>query len=161
MPLVFPVPLGGVCIRYAQAGDRGGRCIGREEEPAERDETMPATGLVVAQVEGVTVVSFRTASILDLATMEAIAAELYALVDEQARKKIVLDFASVRFLSSSMLGILISLQKRSKTIGGRVVHCAMRPELMKIFQITKLDRILEFAPDEGEALKKLDVLGRA
>jgi anti-sigma B factor antagonist len=122
---------------------------------------MPATGLVVTHVEGVTVVSFRSASILDMPTMESIAAELYALVDEQARKKLVLDVAAVRFLSSSMLGILISLQKRSKGIGGRVVLCAMRPELLQVFQITKLDKILEFAPDERAALKKLDVLGQA
>lgn len=122
---------------------------------------MPATGLVVTQVEGVTVVTFRSASILDLPTMEAIAVELYALVDQQARKKVVLDFAAVRFLSSSMLGILVSLQKRSRGIGGRVVLCSMRPDLLKVFQITKLDKVLEFAADERAALKKLDVLGQA
>ena len=92
---------------------------------------MPASGLVVSQVTGVTVVSFRSASVIDLPTMEAIAAELYALVDQQARKKIVLDFAAVRFLSSQMLGILVALQKRARGIGGRLVLCGMRPELMR------------------------------
>jgi anti-anti-sigma factor len=60
-----------------------------------------------------------------------------------------------------MLGVLISLQKRARLIGGRVVLCAMRPDLMKVFQITKLDKILEFAPSEREALAKLDILGQA
>ena len=118
---------------------------------------MPSTGLVVAQVEGVTVVGFRSAAITDLPTIESIGKELYALVDEQARRKIVLDFAAVRFLSSQMLGILISLQKRARLIKGQVVLCSMRPDLMKVFQITRLDKILEFAADEGEALKKLGV----
>jgi anti-sigma B factor antagonist len=120
---------------------------------------MPATSLVVTEIKGVTVVSFQTGSIMDQPTIEAIGAELYALVDQQARKKIVLDFASVKFLSSQMLGVLIHLQKKARQIGGRLVLCAMRPELMKVFQITKLDKILEFAPDERAALAKLDVLG--
>ena len=122
---------------------------------------MPSSGLVVAQIEGVTVVGVRSVSITDMPTIESIGKELYALVEEQARKKVVVDFAAVRFLSSQMLGVLISLQKKAKGIGGRVVLCSLRPDLMKVFQITKLDKVLEFAADEREALKKLDVLGQA
>jgi anti-sigma B factor antagonist len=123
---------------------------------------MPSSsGLVVSEVKGVTVVGFQTASIMDLPAIEMIGGELYALVDQQARRKIVLDFSAVRFLSSQMLGVIILLQKKARLIGGRVVLCAMRPELMKVFQITKLDKILEFAPDERGALAKLDVLGMA
>jgi anti-anti-sigma factor len=122
---------------------------------------MPSAGLVMSEIKGVTIVGFQTASIMDQRTIEAIGADLYALVDEMAKKKIVLDFAAVKFLSSQMLGVLIHLQKKARQIGGRVVLCAMRPELMKVFQITKLDKILEFAPDERGALEKLDVLGLA
>ena len=122
---------------------------------------MPTSGLVVAEVQGVMVVGFQTSSIMDLATIEKIGGELYALVEQQARKKIVLDFSAVRFLSSQMLGVLIQLQRKARQIGGRVVLCAMRPDLMKVFQITRLDKILEFASDERQALAKLDVLGLA
>ena len=122
---------------------------------------MPSTGLVISQIEGVTVVGFRSGSITDLATIESIGKDLYDLVDAQAKRKIALDFAAVRFLSSQILGVLISLQKKARQIGGRVVLCALRPELMKVFQITKLDKIMEFAADEGEALKKLGALGKA
>ena len=122
---------------------------------------MPTSGLVVAEVQGVMVVGFQTSSIMDLATIEKIGGELYALVEQQARKKIVLDFSAVRFLSSQMLGVLIQLQKKARQIGGRIVLCAMRPDLMKVFQITRLDKILEFAPDERQALAKFDVLGLA
>ena len=116
---------------------------------------MPPAGLIVSEIQGITIVGFRSASITDQRTIEAIGSELYALVDATARKKIVLDFTAVRFLSSSMLGVLIQLQKKSRQIGGRMVLCAMRADLMKVFQITKLDKILEFAPDEGQAMTKL------
>jgi anti-sigma B factor antagonist len=122
---------------------------------------MPSSGLVVAEVKGVMVVAFQSASITDLLTIETIGGQLYALVEQQARKKIVLDFTAVRFLSSQMLGVLIQLQRKARQIGGRIVLCSMRPDLMKVFEITRLDKILEFAPDERQALAKLDVLGVA
>ena len=122
---------------------------------------MPSSGLVVSEIENVTIVSFRSASIIDLPSVESIGRDLYALVDEQAKRRIVLDFAAVKFLSSQMLGVLISLQKKSKAIKGRVVLSGLRPELQKVFKITKLDKILEFASDEADALKRFDVLGKA
>ncbi|HUT58965.1 MAG TPA: STAS domain-containing protein [Phycisphaerae bacterium] len=121
---------------------------------------MPPSGLVVSEIENVTIVSFRSASIIDLPSVEAIGRDLYTLVDEQAKRRIILDFSAVKFLSSQMLGVLIALQKKSKAIKGRVVLCGLRPELQKVFKITKLDKILEFAPDEGEALKRFDVVGQ-
>ena len=118
---------------------------------------MSASDLVVSQIQGVTLVSFRAASILDGAVVEAMAGELYALVDQQAQRKLILDFTRVQFLSSSMLGALIALQKKSKAIKGRVIIVGLRPQLQKIFKIMKLDKILEFADDEQEAFKRLEV----
>ena len=92
--------------------------------------------------------------------MESIGKELYALVDQQARRKVIVDFAAVRFLSSQMLGVFVALQKKAKDIDGRAILCGLRPELMKVFKITRLDRILEFAADEREALGKLGILGQ-
>jgi anti-sigma B factor antagonist len=118
---------------------------------------MPESGLVISQIQEVTVVSFRNRSILDSVGVEAISRELYALVDEQARKKIVLDFSNVRFLSSQMLGVLIALHKKLKEIGGRYVIAGLQPELHRVFRITRLDKVLDFAPDETKALAEFDV----
>jgi anti-sigma B factor antagonist len=108
---------------------------------------MPASGLVIEEVQGVTTVAFLSAYVTDATTIQTIAAELYALVDQQARTKILLDFAAVRQLTTGMLGILISLQKRASAIGGRVVLTGIRPEVMRVFEVTRLDRILEIVPD--------------
>ena len=118
---------------------------------------MAAGNLVISDIQGVTVVNFRNSSILDSVVVESIGNELYALVDEQARRKIVLDFSAVRFLSSQMLGALIALQKKSSEIKGKLVICGLRPNLFKVFGIMKLDKLLSFAKDEEAALNSLDI----
>jgi anti-anti-sigma factor len=118
---------------------------------------MPPTGMVVQQIQGVTVVNFRDVSILDTAAVEAIAKELYSLVDQQAQQKIVLDYTKVRFLSSTMIGVLLNVYKKSQSIKGKVVICGLRKELHKVFEIMKLDKMLTFAEDEHKALAALDV----
>ncbi|HAU38771.1 MAG TPA: anti-sigma factor antagonist [Phycisphaerales bacterium] len=114
------------------------------------------SGMVITRVQGATIVLFRTASILEGPVIEQIAKTLYALVDEQACRKLVLDFRAVNFMSSQMLGVLVSLMKRSAAIKGKVVLCALRDELKKVFEITRLDKIMNFASDETEAIKQFD-----
>jgi anti-anti-sigma factor len=118
---------------------------------------MPLSGLVISQVKGVTVVNFDNASILDGAAVEAIAKELYALVDQQAQRKLVLNFRKVRFLCSSMIGVVIALHKKSTAIKGRMVICGLRSELHKVFQIMKLEKVLAFTQEEDEAVSSLEV----
>ena len=116
---------------------------------------MPGSELVISQIEGVTMVDIQTGSLLEGGTVEYIARELYALADKQAKRKIVIDFQKVRFLSSTMLGVLVSLQKRLRAIKGNLVIVGLRPELRKIFHIMRLDKILAFADDEQQAITKL------
>ncbi len=117
---------------------------------------MPQSGLVISQMQGVTSVSFREASILDGSVVERIGEELYALVDQRACRKIILDFRHVKFLSSSMLGVVLALHKKSQAIQGKVVICGLRGELGKVFKIMKLDKLLEFAENETDAIGRFD-----
>lgn len=118
---------------------------------------MAKSGLIINQIWGTSVVNFKDSSILDAVVCQAIASELFRLVDEQAQRKIVLDFSNVKFMSSQMLGVIVSLNKKALKIKGRLVLCSMRKELMKIFKLTSLDKILEFADDEESALRVLGV----
>lgn len=117
---------------------------------------MAESGLIITRLFDVTTVTFRDTSILDGAVVEAIGRELYELVDSQALRKLTLDFTAVRFLSSSMLGVLIQLHKKSQAIKGRLVICGLKPELKKVFKIMRLEKVLQFADDEAEALRLLN-----
>ena len=121
---------------------------------------MPVSGLVISQIQGLTIVSFRNVSILDGRAVEQIGEELYVLIDEQARRKVLLDFRQVKFLSSTMLGILIAMHKKALAIKGKVVICGLRPKLYEVFKMMKLQKVLQFADNEEEAMKAFDVFGR-
>jgi anti-anti-sigma factor len=113
---------------------------------------MPQGNLVISTIEDVTIVSFREHTILELSMVEGIGKQLYALVDERALRKIVLDFRPVRFFSSQMIGVLLNLHKRASAIKGRVILASLQPDLYKVFKITRLDDVLEFAANEDEAM---------
>ena len=115
---------------------------------------MPSN-IVVSQAEGVTTVSLRMSSILDGPVIEEVGRTLFGLVEEKAVDRLVVDFHSVSFLSSSMLGVLVSLQKKANLVNGKVVLSGLRPSLMKIFTITRLEKIFAFADDESAAVQKL------
>ncbi len=121
---------------------------------------MQATEFLVTNIRGVTVVVFQSPSILDSMEVETIGKRLYPLVDEQARRKIVLDFSQVRFLSSQVLGVLINLHKKAQKINGELIICGLHPELGKVFKITRLDKLLKFAKDEEAALNEFGVSGQ-
>ena len=115
---------------------------------------MAKSYLVVSQESGVTVATLRTASLVDELVIEAVGNELYALVDERAVTKLMVDFRAVSFLSSQMIGVLVSLQKKSREIEGELVFAGMRPNLKKVFEITKLDKIMTFADNQADGMSK-------
>ena len=111
-----------------------------------------AARLLIQPFRDVTVVNFVDASILDTVQVQQIGEELYDLVDARAIRKLILDFSNVRFLSSSALGVLITLRKKSDEIKGKVLLCGMRPELRKLFKITNLEKLFDFYDTEEKAL---------
>ncbi len=122
---------------------------------------MAEPNLVIQNIGGVVIVNFGGSSILDAQLIEALGQRLYELVDQQAHRKLVLDFSKVQFLSSSVLGVLIKLQKKSAAIGGKVVLCGLKPELHKVFKISRMDRLFSFCADEGQALGSFGALDKS
>ncbi len=118
---------------------------------------MTEAQLVIQNIGGVVVVNFGGASILDAQTIETIGRQLYELVDKQAQRKIVLDFSQVKSLSSSLLGVLVSLRNKAKAIKGQVAITGLRPELRKPFKITRMDKFFRFFEDEDSALNSFGV----
>lgn len=114
-----------------------------------------AANLLIQKMWDVTVASIQEPRLLDARQLDALSVELYRLVDELDRKKLVLDCAKVQFLTSSAIGVLVNLQKKSTAIKGTLIICGVRKELMQVFEITKLTKLFKFAADEKAALKLL------
>ncbi len=112
---------------------------------------------MIEDYAGVTVVTIQDSAMLDAARIDQLGKELFQLVDEQNKQKIVLDFSNVRFLSSQALGILLTLNKKCKAIKGSLALCGFRDELMKIFTITRVDKLFEFHATDAAALSAFGV----
>jgi anti-sigma B factor antagonist len=108
--------------------------------------------LDVNQVEDVAVVRFRNRKIIEDLNIQEMGQELFHLVEKEQRKKLVLNFAAVDFLSSAALGKLITLDRKVKSSSGKMKLCCIRPEIFEVFKITKLDRVFDIKKDEAEAL---------
>ena len=105
---------------------------------------------------GVTIVSFRDASILDTLTTQRIARALYELVENPRSRKVVLDFDCVRFLSSQTLGVLLTLRRKADKAGVKVALARIRPELHRVFEITNLDKLFGFFDSTEDAVANLN-----
>ena len=109
------------------------------------------SSLRVSELEGITTVGFRDASILDVLTIQKIGKELYDVVETNGKKKVILDFGDVRFLSSQALGVLLTLRRKADKAGAKIVLARIRPELARVFKITNLDKLFDFHDDLAKA----------
>lgn len=100
----------------------------------------------------VTVVHLRQRRIADLTEIEQFGRELYQLVEKENRTKMVLDFSAVEFLSSAAFGKLIVLNGKVKARDGALKLCNIRPQVLEIFHVCKLDSIFDIRQDEADAL---------
>lgn len=108
---------------------------------------------VTSQVGDMTVVEFRTASLMNPAELERLSTALYRLADDEGRHQLLLDFTPVKYLSSQAIGIIITLNKKAtQQEGGRLVLCGVNESLMKLLKITRLDRILKIVPTRDDAM---------
>jgi anti-sigma B factor antagonist len=108
--------------------------------------------LEVSEVGDVTVVRFRDQKIIEDINIQELGQELFQLVEVENRKKLLLNFSSVDFLSSAALGKLITLDKKVKAATGVLKFSNIRPEIYEVFAITKLNRLFDIRADEADAL---------
>ena len=106
----------------------------------------------LSEVQDVTVVRFLDRKLLDAANIQELGDELFGLVERDKRKRLLLNFSNVEFLSSAALNKLIILDKKVKTNQGKLKLCNLRPEILEVFAITRLNQLFDIADDEADAL---------
>jgi anti-sigma B factor antagonist len=109
--------------------------------------------LEVEDIGDVTVVNFVDRKILDEQNIQVIGEQLFSLVEEVGRRKLLLNFGNVEYLSSAALGKLITLNKKLQSHSGRLILCNIAPQIYEVFEITKLDKFFKIQKDEQAALQ--------
>ena len=115
-----------------------------------------STHFTVQPIEKFTVVEFKTPSLMDPLILEEIGKELYRLVDEEDKRRLILDFEKVQYLSSQAIGIVLTLNKKLTALkNSKFILCGVGTKLLELLKITRLDRILTVKPTQREAVKVL------
>lgn len=114
------------------------------------------SSLIMANKIGdVMVVNFLTSQVLDEMNVQQLGNELDQLLEKEYANKMVINFTKIKFLSSAVLGKLISLNKKIGAMKGRIAFCGINPDIMQVFKITRLDKLIPITDDEDDAVKKV------
>ena len=111
--------------------------------------------LDIEEVGDVTVARCIDKKILDENNIQIIGNQLFGLVEEDGRKKIVLDFTNVEYLSSAALGKLITMDKKVKAASGKLRLCNIRKDIYEVFAITRLNKVFDIRNTQDEAVAGL------
>ena len=121
-------------------------------ETSSEDPAGPSR-LLVRVIERVVIVRFVNSEMLfEEAAVRAVREQLSRLISEEGHTRLLLNFRGVRYLSATVLGILIGLKKKVDPARGCIQLCGLEPLLRDMLRITHLDSVFDVYTDEAEAL---------
>jgi anti-sigma B factor antagonist len=113
--------------------------------------------LIISEKRGnVGVVHFTTSQVLDELNVQQLGQELNDLVEKSYMVKMVINFDRIKFLSSAVLGKLISLHKRMQKEKGRMAFCNINKDVLQVFRITRLDKLIPIFENETDAVNAVE-----
>ena len=113
-------------------------------------ETIPP--ISVTRHKDIRIIEFTNNRILDEANIAEIGNSLVALIEEVDVPKLLLDFSAVDHLSSAALGKLIDANNKIKGKSGQLRLTNIKPQILEVFVITKLNKLFRIFPSRAEAL---------
>ena len=90
---------------------------------------------------------------VDLYTCPEFKQELLRVIGEGALL-VVVDLTETTFIDSTGLGVLVRGVERLNTEGGRLAVVCVDPNMVKVFEVTGLDRVFSIYASREEALAR-------
>ena len=110
----------------------------------------------VEYVDEIVIVTLLDAKILDQTQIQSLADSIFPLIEEKEKISLILDFSKVKFLSSSVLGLLIRISKKVYQQAGTLCLCRIDRKIDEIFKITRLDQVFTIMPDRESAIESVN-----
>lgn len=107
--------------------------------------------ITLAEHDGATVVAFTGTHLTDDENVELLGHELFTLSDDFGCERMVLNMAGVAFLTSSVLGKIISLHRKQHRNNGRLVLCNISDGVADILETSRLINYFNTADDVSAA----------
>ncbi len=98
-------------------------------------------GVAIVRIEGQLIVGNRQ--------------ELKTLVQDgldRGERKFLVDCSQTGYIDSSGLGVLVTLARRVRELGGELRIAGLNEDLRSLFELTKLDSLFHISPTAEEAL---------
>ena len=108
---------------------------------------------------GVQVIHFNDEKIIEDLKIQQIAKELNESLDKAEKSNVLLNFDRVKFMSSAMIGKLLSIGKRCKNDKIELKLCSITPNIMEVFKIMRLNKIFDIHDDEAKGLRAFEKKG--
>ncbi|HHH76202.1 MAG TPA: anti-sigma factor antagonist [Phycisphaerae bacterium] len=115
--------------------------------------TSPQLNTVVEN--DIMVTELISQKILDEVIIAEIGDQLNSMATGSQSPRMVLDFSAVSHMSSSALGMLITLHKRLRERDGELRLCCVQPSIYEVFVITRLNEIFQICKSRQEAIDSL------
>ena len=81
-------------------------------------------------------------------------------VDEEIRRtnavNIIFDFSELSFMDSSGLGVIMGRYKKVRTLGGRIIIYGVNADILRIMEMSGLNRIIKLTPNFEKSIRILD-----
>jgi anti-sigma B factor antagonist len=71
---------------------------------------------------------------------------------EKGGRKFLVDFTETGYIDSSGLGVLVSLSKKIREVGGELRLSTLNEDLRTLFELTKLDTLFRIADSRQDGL---------
>jgi anti-sigma B factor antagonist len=72
---------------------------------------------------------------------------------ERGERKFLVDFSRTGYIDSSGLGVLVSLSRKIRELGGDLRLAGLNEDLHTLFELTKLDTLFRIAGSRDAALQ--------
>lgn len=69
---------------------------------------------------------------------------------------IIFDFSDLTFMDSSGIGMIMGRYKKVRTLGGRVAAYGVNAQIIRIMEMSGVDKIVKLVPSLDKALRLLD-----
>jgi anti-sigma B factor antagonist len=72
---------------------------------------------------------------------------------DKGARKVLIDFDRTGYIDSSGLGVLVSLAKKIRDMGGELRLANLNDDLQTLFELTKLDTLFQISENRDRALE--------
>ncbi|MBI2191572.1 MAG: STAS domain-containing protein [Planctomycetes bacterium] len=109
--------------------------------------------LTTEKVQDAVVVHFHGPRITNVNDIREIGDILFAVLEKEKPREVILDFEKVNYLPSAMLGKLAAIRSKVLGQGGTLKLTNLQEPVAQLFKMTHLEKIFQIYKDLDSAMK--------